>query len=313
MKKHQTKRLSVVIITNTPFTKDGQLDEPAYRRQLRRLNLPEASVFVAGSATGEVNALSPEERLRVMAIAAEELKGKVPVRAMGAEPRTANEMIDYLQAVKASGLEAAGVFSLDMGHGAKPTPAEMEHYYRSVLESTDIDIYLSSHRTVGYFLPLDLIESLVNRYPHIAGIAYGGPDIPYLADLIRRVGDRIEVHCAGPGNALSSLGLGGNGFMGGEGNISPEMVTSVISAFAAGDREALRKNFARLMAFATIYVRFGGATMRGMKPLMNAFGLPGGELRPPRLPISDADLRQMIAEVEKLKLPGLPAHAKFGV
>ena len=309
MQKQRNKRLSVVIIAITPFTKDGRLDEPAFRLQLQRLNRPEASVYVAGSATGEVNALSREERSQVMAIAAEELKGKIPVRAMGAEPRTANEMVEFLHDAKASGLEAAQVFSLDMGHGAKPTYAEMEHYYRTVVESTDINIYLSSHRTVGYFLPLDLIESLVARYPTIAGVAYGGPDIPYLAELIRRVGDRIEVHCAGPGNALSSLGLGGNGFMGGEGNISPEMVTSVISAFAAGDRNALRRNFDRLMAFAAIYVRFGGATMRGMKPLMNAFGLPGGELRPPRMPISDADLRQFIAEVEKLNLPGLPPRA----
>jgi 4-hydroxy-tetrahydrodipicolinate synthase len=307
----QTKRLSVVIIANTPFAKDGSLDEAAYRRQLQRLALPEASVYVAGSASGEVNALSLEERSRVMEIAAEELKGKIPVRAMGAEPRTANEMIDFLRAVKASGLEAAQVFSLDMGHGAQPTRAEMDRYYSSVIESTDLRIYLSSHRTVGYFLPLDLIESLVDRYPQIEGVAYGGPDIPYFAELIRRVGNRVEVHCAGPGNALSSLGLGGNGFMGGEGNLSPEMATSVISAFASGDREALRRNFARLMAFAAIYVRYGGATLRGMKPLMNAFGLPGGELRPPRLPIPEADLRQMAAEVERLQLPGLPPRANF--
>jgi len=307
------KRLSVVIIAITPFTKDGRVDEVAFRRQLQRLNRLESSVYVAGSATGEVNALSREERLRVMAIAAEELKGNTPVRAMGAEPRVAKEMIEFLEDVKSSGLEAAQVFCLDMGHGAKPTYAEMEQYYCSVIESTDIKIYLSSHRSVGYFLPLDLVEALVETYPTIAGIAYGGPDIPYLAELIRRVGDRIEVHCAGPGNALSSLGLGGNGFMGGEGNISPEMVTSVISAFAAGDREALRRNFDRLMAFASIYVRYGGSTMRGMKPLMNAFGLPGGELRPPRLPISDADLRQFIAEIEKLNLPGLPLRAKIPV
>jgi len=306
-----SKRLSVVIIAITPFTKDGSVDEPAFRRQLQRLNRPETSVYVAGSATGEVNALTEEERLRIMSISAEELKGQIPVRAMGAEPRTAKQMIDFLKEVKASGLEAAQVFSLDMGHGAKPTYAEMEHYYRSVIESTDINIYLSSHRTAGYFLPLDLIDTLVESYPSIAGIAYGGPNIPYLAELIHRVGDRIEVHCAGPGNALSSLGLGGNGFMGGEGNISPEMVTSVISAFSANDRDALRRNFARLMAFAAIYVRHGGSTMRGMKPLMNAFGLPGGELRPPRLPISDDNLRQMIVEVEKLNLPGLPPRAKL--
>ncbi|MHA6729635.1 dihydrodipicolinate synthase family protein [Devosia sp. A369] len=300
-----TKHLSAVVISNTPFLSDGQLDEAGFRRQLGRLRDAGLSVYVAGSGSSEGYALTPEERDRVLEIAVAELKGRVPVRAMGCEPHTAQEMVDFLQAAHRSGVDAAQIFSLDIGHGTKPTFAEMDRYYSSTIGATDLPVYLSSHHAAGYYLPLDLIEQLVDRFPTIAGIAYGGSDIPYLAELIARVGDRVEVHCAGPANALTTLGLGGNGFMGGEGNFAPEMVADVVRAYRLRDIDAIRRAFAVLMAFARIYLRFGGSSMRGMKPLMNAYGMPGGHLRPPRLPIAEAELTEMIALVHRLALPGI--------
>ena len=81
------KKLSAIVISITPFDGAGRLDEGALRRQLGRLRDAGVSVYVAGSGSGEGYALAPEERDRVLAIAVEELKGKVPVRAMGCEPR----------------------------------------------------------------------------------------------------------------------------------------------------------------------------------------------------------------------------------
>jgi 4-hydroxy-tetrahydrodipicolinate synthase len=303
-----TKKLSVVVITITPFTDDGKFDETAYRQQLRRLAAEGCSVYFAGSGTSEAYTFTPEERDRVMAISVEELKGKVPSRAMGCEPRTAKEMIDFIRAAERAKVDAAQIFSLEIGHGINPTPAELERYYSTVIETTSLPIYLSSHQLSGYVLPLEVIERIVNRFPkNMAGIAYYGTDIPYLADLIKRVGDRIEVHCAGPMNALNVLGLGGNGFMGGEGNFSPKMVADVIRAWAANDKNAVAAAFGKLMAFAGIYTKFGGGhSSRGLKPLMNAFGLPGGYLRLPRIPITESEVAQMAKLVDALELPGIP-------
>ncbi|MBI3043874.1 MAG: dihydrodipicolinate synthase family protein [Betaproteobacteria bacterium] len=305
------KKSSVVVISITPFDEKGGLDEAAFRNQLGRMREAGVSVYVCGGGSGEAYALTPEERDRVMIIAVEELKGRVPVRAMGFEPRIASEMVDFVRAAERAKVDAAQIFSLEVGHGAKPTYAEMEKYYATVIESTSLPVYLSSHRSVGYFLPLDLIESLVKRYPSIAGIAYGGSEATYLAELIKRVGDRIEVHCAGPSMALTALGLGGNGFMGGEGNLSPQLVASVISAWQAKDMDRLRVSFGKLIALNGIDTRYGGtpSSMRAMKPLMNAFGLPGGYLRPPRLPIGAAELKEVIQAVNSLELPGLRSIA----
>jgi len=186
----------------------------------------------------------------------------------------------------------------------------LDKYFTTVIEATRSPIQLTSHESAGYALPLDLIERLVERFPTITGVNYGGTGTTYLAGLIKRVGDRVEVHCAGSLNGLVTLGLGGNGFMGNEGNIAPALAASVISAFQAKDMERLRDSFAKLMGLAEIVKRFGGATLRGIKPLLNAFGLPGGTLREPRLPIDAAELDKMINAVLALQIQELPPLPK---
>jgi len=307
-----SRKRYVIVISITPFDGAGRLDETAFRAHLRPLAEAGVSVYVAGSGSGEGYALSFEERERVFAIAVEELKGKVPIAAMGCEPHLPSEMVEFLRRAEHHRLDFAQIFSLDIGHSAKPTPRELEQYYSTVIDASSIPVYLSSHYSAGYFLSIDLIEKLVRRFPTIAGVAYGGPEVPYIDELIRRVGDRVDVVCAGPANAVNVLSLGGNGFMGGEGNLSPQLVASVITAFEASDMALLRKSFSKLMAFTAIQKRFGGSSMRAMKPLMNAYGLPGGTLRPPRLPITPEELAGVLRQTIELDLPGLPPAPRAG-
>ncbi len=307
-----SRKRYVIVISITPFDDAGRLDETAFRAHLRRLGEAGVSVYVGGSGSGEGYALSFEERERVFAIAVEELKGKVPIAAMGCEPHLPSEMVEFLRRAEHHRLDFAQIFSLDIGHSAKPTPRELEQYYSTVIDASSIPVYLSSHYSAGYFLSIDLIEKLVRRFPTIAGVAYGGPEVPYIDELIRRVGDRVDVVCAGPANAVNVLSLGGNGFMGGEGNLSPQLVASVITAFEASDMALLRKSFSKLMAFTAIQKRFGGSSMRAMKPLMNAYGLPGGTLRPPRLPITPEELAGVLRQTIELDLPGLPPAPRAG-
>jgi dihydrodipicolinate synthase/N-acetylneuraminate lyase len=303
-----SKKLSVVVISTIPFDNEGKIDEQGYRRQLRRLSDAGCSVYVAGSASSEAYTLSPEELDLILAISYEELEGSVPYRAMGCEPRKASEMVQFMRQVEKSKITTAQIFSLDMGHGSKPNEAELDRYYSTVIESTPLTIYLSCHpRSAGYSLPLRLIENLCDRYPQIAGIAYGGLDMSYHADLIHRLGDRLEIHNAGPAMGPNTLALGGNGFMGGEGNFMPTLVQSVITGWQAKDYDTFRLSYSKLMRLAEIFNKAGGGSNRAMKPLMNAFGFPGGRVRAPRVEIDAEDLERRVKEVVALQIPGLPA------
>ena len=116
---------STFVISITPFAKDENLDKQAFHMHMRRLGAARIGVYVGGGGSGEAYTYEGDDARRVMEIAAEELKGKTPVRAMGVEPRTAKQMIQYLKAAKASGVDAAQVYSLDVGHAHVPTNEEL--------------------------------------------------------------------------------------------------------------------------------------------------------------------------------------------
>lgn len=301
-----TKKLSAIVVSGTPFDAEGRLDETLFRSQLRRLRDAGVSVYVGGGGSGEGYTLSHGERDRVLTIAVEELKGKVSVRAMGCEPRLASDMVDYLRAAERAKVDAAQIFSLEIGHGAKPTLAELELYYSTTLGSTSVNCVISTHQTVGYTVPVDLLQKLMDRFPNFTGIAYGGSDTTFLAELIARLGERLEIHCAGPFLAMNVLTLGGNGFMGGEGNFCPELVQLVIDSWVKRDFPALRLAYGTLLRFSATFNPHGGPSgVRAMKPLMNAFGMPGGHIRPPRVAITPDDVDKLVQNVARLNIPGV--------
>ena len=302
-------KLSVITISITPFDSAGRVDEAAFRAHLRRLREGGVSAYIAGSGSGEGYTLVPEEVDRLLAISVEELKGKVGVLADGTEPRTTREMVNYVRRVEKSGVDAVRIMPLDIGHASKPTTAELEKYHSTVIEATSSPLALTSHQAAGYVLPIDLIEKLASRYSHVVSVNYGGNDTTYLAELIRRMRGRIDVHCAGVTNGLMTLSLGGNGFMGSEGNIAPALAHSVIKAFEANDKEQLRERVGKLMTLALIVKRFGGSSLRGTKPLLNALGLPGGTLHEPRIPLEAAEIEKMRNAIKELNLPELAGRA----
>ena len=301
------KTLSAFTMSITPFDARSRIDEAAFRKHLRRLRAAGVGVYIAGSGSGEAITFSAEERDLVLAIAVDELKGHVSVRAMGCEPHLIEDMLEYVAAAERAQVDAVHIYSLDIGHGTKPTRREMDYYYSTVLGATALPVILSSHRAAGYAPPLDLIAKLTERFPNVVGFAYGGSNIDYLAEAIKHLGNRIEVHCSGLKQALTTLGLGGNGFMGHEGNLTPKLTMSVISAFRDGNPAALRVSFAQLMALNAIGDRHGGSSVRALKPIMNAYGMGAGSLRLPRIAITPEELTTALADVARIGVPELPA------
>ena len=223
----------------TPFARDGSLDEPAAHAHFRRMADAGVGVYAGGSSPGEQYALVSDEVECLLRAAVAECRGRVPVRAMGVEPRHAREMREFAALAARCGVDALQIYSLDVGHGSQPAPDELEHYFCSVLESTELPCVLSSHFLGGYVLPEALIERLVGDYSHVIGLNVSTNDIAYLSRVIERVAGRAEVHVGGPLHALSALALGGSGFLSAEGNIAPRLaraVTDAVGPLGSGGR-----------------------------------------------------------------------------
>ena len=305
-----TKKYSAIVHSLIPFDDKLRFDEAAFRKHLRRFVEAGVSVYIGAAGAAEGNTLTREERDRVLTVAVEELKGKVPVRAAGVEPRNAEDMVEFLQSAERIKVDSAQIYSMDMGHGVMPSRKEIEKYFRTAIESTSLPVTISNQKKVGYAIPLEMVEQFARDYKNFAGYAYDCNDMFYMIELIRRFSDRLEIHCSGVGNAMFTLAMGGNGFQGMEGNIAPKMIQSVITAFLAKDMDTMHASFYKLMLLHALLKGHDTENQRAIKPVLNTYGLAGGTIRPPRILIEGARLEKMLNDIEALKIPEMAGWSR---
>lgn len=288
------------VISITPFLADGSLDEDGLRHHLRRMAGAGIGVYLGGGGSGEGYVLTSDELDRVLRIGVAELTGRVPVRAMGTEPRSAAEMIAFVQQAAAAGVDAVQVYSLDQGHGHRPDRPEIQAYFDDVLSSVSVPCVLSTHQSVGYTIPVDMLRGFLDRYPHVIGVNCTHQDLRYLASVIGVVGNRAPVHVGGPMLALTAWALGARGFLCSEANLAPQLCMAVVEAYRSGDAAVFERFDAMLRLSNALY---GAGGIRVTKAVLSRLGLPGGPPRRPQLPVAASvvdELMPLLAELGAL-------------
>jgi 4-hydroxy-tetrahydrodipicolinate synthase len=291
---------SVYAVSITPFDVGGRMDEAGFRHHLQRMVAAGVGVYVGGGGSGEGFVLTPEERRRILEIAADELAGKVPFRSMGVETRSADEMIENLGVAQSVGVDAAQIYSLDPGHGHRPTPDEVREYLLDVLSATAVPSVLSTHQSVGYRISVETIAHVVDRFDHVVGVNCSHGDVGYLAAIIDAVGDKVDVHVGGPLQALTAFGLGAHGFLSSEANLAPHLCNAVIAAYERGAGDELLGAFGKLARLSMAL--YGNGGIRATKAVLNRLGLSGGYPRKPQLPVADATVDVLMNVIGDLGL-----------
>jgi 4-hydroxy-tetrahydrodipicolinate synthase len=300
-------RPSVSVISITPFDAEGRLDEAALRAHLDRMAHAGVGVYLGGGGSGEGFTLSDDEARRVLEIGVDQIGGRVPVRAMGIEPRTATQMIDYLAVAAEAGVDAAQIYSLDPGHGHRPTPDEVETYLRQVLDATTLPCVVSSHQSVGYKVKPRLLATLAEEFPHLVGVNCSHADIGAVVALADAVGGRLSIHVGGPMQGLTALSLGAQGYLSSEANLAPHLCAAVIERYQQGDLPGTTAAFAAVVRLSGLLYGHGG--IRATKAVLNRLGLPGGAVRLPQLPVSDAVVDQIVAHLDHAGIPAVEGWA----
>lgn len=295
------QRASCFVISITPFTEAGGFDEEAVRGHLRRMASAGIGVYLGGGGSGEGYVMSPSETTRLLEIGVEELAGKVPVRSMGVEPRSAQDMVDHLALAHAAGVDAAQVYSLDPGHGHRPTEKEMFTYFHDVLGAVEMPVVLSTHQSVGYQIPVAMLRELAERYPHLVGVNCTHQDLQYLAAVVDALDQRAEIHVGGPMQALTAWSLGAAGYLCSEGNLAPKLCMSVVHAYRHGRVVEMFDAFGRVLRLSGELYGAGG--IRATKALLNSLGLPGGSPRKPQLPVATEVVVRLRSLIEDLGIP----------
>ena len=294
------------VVSITPFRDDGAVDEAGLRTHLSRLGAAGLGVWVGGSGSSEGYTLTDDEVERVLRIAVEELSGKVPVRAMGREPRTPAEMVAWVKRFQHVGVDAIQIYSLDPGHLYKPREDEIEAYLNEVLESVEVPAVLSAHMSVGYLPPVPLVMRLCERFPLIDAINISGVPQSYLRAAVETLSGRIKIISGGVTQVVDNLAFGGNGYASSEANLTPQLCASFVQHVSSGDISAAFDVHKSLTALSDILMSYGYVT--GLKAVLELAGLPGGPPRKPRHRLSDRELGELKTKIAELQLAELVAY-----
>ena len=186
----------------TPFTADGALDEPAFRRNLNHWTseLGVDGVFVGGKQ-GEFFSMSVAERKRLFDVAVDQAAGRFGT-IMSCSDQNLDVVIDLARYAQAIGADYIVVHAPVL-HFFKAQNETLLAYYQAISNAVDIGIALWSHPDSGYLMSPELCAR-VAEVPNVVAIKYSVPR-PMYVELSQRAGNKILVSTASEDEWLDNI------------------------------------------------------------------------------------------------------------
>ena len=123
----------------TPFGPDGEIDEAAFRNDVRYLVETGVHGLAVGGSTGEGHTLSFDELRRMAGIAVEEARGRIPI-IIGVIADSTRQVIDRAKAVADLGVAALQVTPVH--YLFKPDDESMLGYFADITQASGLPILI---------------------------------------------------------------------------------------------------------------------------------------------------------------------------
>ena len=280
----------------TPFRRDGSLDEPALRRLVQRQIEAGIDFLVPCGTTGESPTLTHEEHLRVVEIAAELAKGKVPVLA-GAGGYNTAEVISLAREL--ADLGADGILSVTPYYN-KPTQEGLFQHYRAIAEALPLPIILYSVQgRTGVNIEPATVRRLA-EVENIIGIKEASGNVSQMAAILNAVPDDFIVLSGDDAITLPIISLGGHGVISVVSNEIPAEMSQITRAALQGNFHAAREIHRRFHPLMEI--NFVESNPIPVKAAMAEMGLLDPVWRLPLVPPKAENQARIRAVLESLGL-----------
>lgn len=295
----QLRGFSIVPLL-TPVMAGGQLDEPAVARIVEHIIQGGCQGLMVCGTTGEFASMPIAVRIRVVELAIAAAKGRAVIFAGIGDTSPAHART-LAQGFLAAGADAV-VANLPSYYAL--TPEMMERFFSDLADDVGAPLYLYNiPQTTHLSIPLDVIERL-SRHPHIGGIKDSEPNGDRLEALSRMFAERddFSVFCGSVPFTCRSVRAGADGFVPGAGNFVPALTRQLMDLLVAGDVTGADAAQERINAVNAIYQkgRIMGQVFGAMKAIMEIHGLCTRNVFPPLLPVTDAEVAGLRAQLREL-------------
>ena len=225
-------RGSMVAIV-TPMRADGALDFEALARLVEFHIDNGTDAIIAVGTTGESATLDYEEHIAVVRKVVGQVKGRIPVIA-GTGANSTREALHLTQHAMEAGADGC---LLVTPYYNKPTQEGLYQHYKLIADSVAIPqiLYNVPGRTACDMKP-ETVERLAD-IPNIVGIKEASGSIERSRELVRRLGDRMDVYSGEDGIAAEAILNGAKGTISVTANVAPRAMHEMCAAALAGDRD----------------------------------------------------------------------------
>ena len=215
---------SIVAII-TPF-KDDNLDENSYRKLINYHLNSGSNGIVPGGTTGESPTLSHSEHKKIIEIAVNECKGKIPIIA-GTGSNSTEEAVDLSRFAEKAGSDALLVVT---PYYNKPTQEGLYQHYKKINDSVGIPIiiYNIPSRSV-----IDMsVETMTRLYElkNIVGVKDATGDLDRVNQSLKSMGKDFIQLTGNDDNALEFNKRGGVGAISVTANVAAKLTSEFQNA-----------------------------------------------------------------------------------
>jgi 4-hydroxy-tetrahydrodipicolinate synthase len=268
----------------TPFTEELEIDEQALGRQVRLMIDHGCSGIVPCGALGEGTNLSNRERYQIISTCVAFAEGTPVIPGIAA----ANTADAVIQARTAEQLGASGLMILPP-YLYSSDWREMSAHVSAVIAATKLPCLLYNNPLVYRtdFTPLQIAE-LAARHPNLVAVKESSTDVRRITAILSTPGNRLAVGVGIDDLVVEGIAAGASFWIAGLANALPaESVALFTFAFQGNHAEVQR-----LLQWYLPLLRFDTSvkSVQLIKLVQERCGFATARVRPPRLPLSGAEL-----------------------
>jgi 4-hydroxy-tetrahydrodipicolinate synthase len=210
----------------TPFDQEGAIDTAAFERFCEAQIDHGASALVVCGTTGEAPTLTRSEHDRIVRIAVDVARGRLPVIA-GAGSNATSQAIEFARDAEAAGADA--ILSV-VPYYNKPMQAGMEAHFRAIANATGLPIVLYDVPSRTACSLADATIARLAENPQFIGLKDASGDVIRLPRLRALVGADFRLLSGDDRTAPAFIAQGGNGCISVTANVVPGMCRAMYLA-----------------------------------------------------------------------------------
>src|SRR6266404_274555 len=277
----------------TQLKKDQSLDLDATARHLEVLIDSGVSGLIMLGSLGENTALEPDEKRRVMEVALQASRGRVPVLSGVAECSTAAGC-RYARAMEKLGANGLMVLPAMV---YKADPRETIAHFRAVARSSGLPV-ICYNNPIAYGVDItpEMFAELADQKTLVA-IKESSGNVRRITDLFNTVGNRYTIFTGVDDLALESVLLGAEGWIAGVGLAFPRENQYLWELATNGQWEKARELYRWYtpLLHLDIPIKF----VQYIKLTIQECGLGAEWVRAPRLPLRGQEREAILQIIRK--------------